>query len=68
MLEVSLKNDDGTVIPDSETAYGIDLSSTWVYKNAERKEPMVLVINLAPKHKENIDELLMLLFFPDDAK
>ena len=68
LMEVSLKNDDGTVIPDSEVAYGIDLSSTWVYKNAEQKEPMVLVINLAPKHKENIDELLILLFFPDDAK
>lgn len=67
-LKCTMKNDDGTDIPDSEAVYGIDLSSTWVYKNAEREEPMVLVINLAPKHKESIDDFLMLLFFPDDAK
>ena len=68
LLEISLQNDDGTEIPDSKGVYGIDLSSTWIYKEAEQTEPMILVINAAPKHAENIDDFIMLLFFPDDAK
>ena len=58
----------GNVIPDSETVYGIDLSSTWLYAEQQREEPMVLVVNLAPKNEENIEKFLTLLFFPDDVK
>ena len=67
-LEIILENDDGTEIPDSKAVYGIDLSSTWLYQNVQREEPMVLVINAAPKHAENIDDVLSLLFLSDDAK
>lgn len=67
-MEVSLKNDDGTEIPDSKAVYGIELSSTLICQNVQREEPMVLVINAAPKHAENIDDFLSFLFFPDDAK
>jgi len=67
-LEITLKNDDGTDIPDSKAVYGIDLSSTGICQNVQREEPMVLVINAAPKHAENIDDFLSFLFFPDDAK
>ena len=68
LLEITLENDDGTEIPDSKEVYGIDLSSAWIYRKVQREESMVLVINAAPKHAENIDEFLSLLFFPDDAK
>ncbi len=68
LMEITLINDDGTVIPGTEAVYGINLSETWLYKNVRREEPMVLVINAAPKHAENIEALLSLLFFPDDAK
>ncbi|MBR6642680.1 MAG: hypothetical protein IKL28_03355 [Lachnospiraceae bacterium] len=68
LLEITLENDDGTEIPDSKAVYGIELSSVWIYQKVQREEPMVLVINAAPKHAENIDEFLSLLFFPDDAK
>lgn len=67
-MEISLTNDDGTEIPESKAVYGIDLSSAWIYQNVQREEPMVLVINAAPKHAENIETFLSFLFFPDDAK
>ena len=67
-LEITLENDDGTEIPDSKAVYGIDLSSAWIYQNVQREETMVLVINAAPKHAENIADFLSFLFFPDDAK
>ena len=67
-IESAIRDQEGVIIPDSETAMGIDLSSTWLYENAEREDPMVLIINLAPKNAERIDEFLTLLFFPDDAK
>jgi hypothetical protein len=68
LLEIALKDDDGADIPDSKAVYGIDLSASWVYKNVQSEEPMILVINAAPKHAENIDDFLSFLFFPDDAK
>ena len=68
LLEVKKRDTEGNVIPDSETVFGIDLSSTWLYAKEQREEPMVLVINLAPKNPENIEKLLTLLFFPDDVK
>jgi len=68
LLETKKKDERGNIIPDSETVYGIDLSSTWLYAEQQREEPMVLVINLAPKNEENIEKFLTLLFFPDDVK
>ena len=68
LLETKQADDEGNLIPDSETVYGINLSSTWLYQNVQREEPMILVINAAPKHAENIDDFLSLLFFTDDAK
>ena len=68
LLETMREDADGNVIPDSETVYGIDLSSTWLYKDCQTAEAMVLVINAAPKHMDNVEKLLNLLFFPDDVK
>ncbi len=68
LLEITLLDDDGAALPESTAMYGIDLSSTRLYENVQREEPMVLTINAMPKHSGNIDELIMLLFFPDDAK
>ena len=68
LLETKQTDDEGNLIPDSETVYGINLSSTWLYEGRQEEEPMVLVINLAPKNAENIEKLLTLLFFPDDVK
>lgn len=68
LLETGRQDKDGNMIPDSETVFGIDLSGTWLYEGLENQEPMVLVINAAPKNAENIEKLLMLLFFPDDVK
>lgn len=68
LLETKQRGEDGNLIPDSETVYGINISSTWLYEGQQIVEPMVLVINLAPKNPENIEKLLTLLFFPDDVK
>lgn len=68
LLETKKKDEEGNLIADSETVYGIDLSSTWLYSGQQREEPMVLVINLQPKNMENIEKILTLLFFPDDVK
>lgn len=68
LLETKQTDDEGNLIPDSETVYGINLSSSWLYEGRQEEEPMVLVINLAPKNAENIEKLLTLLFFPDDVK
>ena len=68
MLETNKRDAEDNLIPGSETVYGIDLSSTWLYAGQQKEEPMVLVINLAPKNAENIEKFLTLLFFPDDVK
>lgn len=68
LLETKQTDDAGNLIPDSETVYGIDLSSTWLYEGRQDEKRMVLVINLAPKNEENIEKFLTLLFFPDDVK
>lgn len=68
LLETQKTDEEGNLIPGSETVYGIDLSSTWLYDGQQREEPMVLVINLQPKNVENIEKILTLLFFPDDVK
>ena len=67
-LESPLRDQNGTIIPDSEAVYGINISSTWLYENVQSEEPMILVINIAPKNIENIEKFLNFLFFPDDAK
>ena len=67
-VESLRRDEDGVIIPNSETIYGIDISSTWLYENVELQEPMILVINMAPKNVENIEKFLTFLFFPDDAK
>ena len=67
-LETMQQDEAGNLIPDSETIYGIDLSSTWLYSGLTQEEPMVLVINAAPENVENIEKFLTLLFFPDDVK
>lgn len=68
LLETKRADAEGNLLPDSETIYGIDLSSSWLYSGQQRSEPMVLVINIAPKNEENIEKLLKFLFFPDEAK
>lgn len=67
-VESKKKDEDGNFIPDSETVYGIDLSSTWLYKDDQREDPMVLIFNLAPKNTENVEKFITWLFFPDDVK
>ena len=67
-LESPLRNQDGSIIQGSETVYGIDISSTWLYENTQIVEPMILVINIAPKNIENIEKFLNFLFFPDAVK
>ncbi|MBP3611518.1 MAG: hypothetical protein J6J42_14435 [Lachnospiraceae bacterium] len=66
LLECQRMDEDGNLIPDSETVFGIDISSTWIYEGQERTEPMVLAINLATAKEENIEKFLRLLFFPED--
>ncbi|MBO5177327.1 MAG: hypothetical protein J6K04_01605 [Lachnospiraceae bacterium] len=68
LLETKKTDDQGNLIPGSETVFGIDLSSTWLYQDRQLEEPMVLVINAAPKNPNNIECFLNLLFFPDDVK
>lgn len=68
LLETRQKDEDGNLLDGTETVYGVDLSSTWLYKDIPMEDPMVLVVNAAPKNSENIERFLMLLFFPDDAK
>ena len=68
LLETMQQDEEGNLIPDSETIYGIELSSTWLYDGLQKEEPMVLVINAAPENVENIERFLTLLFFPDDVK
>ena len=65
---VKLRDDDGTMIPDSETVFGIRLESAWIYEGQERSEPMVLAINAAPENVGNIERFLRFLFFKDDVK
>ncbi len=66
LLECQRIDEDGNLIPDSETVFGIDISSTWIYEGQERTEPMVLAINLATTKDGNIEKFLRLLFFPDE--
>ena len=68
LLETMREDGQGGMLPGSETIYGIDISSTWLYSGQQRTEPMVLVINLAPKNVENIERFLKFLFFPDGVK
>lgn len=68
LLETMREDENGDLIPGSETVYGIELSSSWLYKGVSMEEPMVLVINAAPENVENIEKFLSLLFFPDDVK
>ena len=68
LLETKLRDDDGTMIPDSETVFGIRLESAWIYEGQERSEPMVLAINAAPDNIGNIERFLRFLFFKDDVK
>jgi len=67
-LETKQEDENGNLIPDSETVYGIDLSSTWLYEGQQKEDPMVLVINAAPKNVKNIEAFLNFLFFEDDVK
>lgn len=68
LLETKQRDEEGNLIPGSETVYGIDLSSTWLYEGLPYEEPMVLIINAAPENVESIEKFLNLLFFPDDVK
>lgn len=68
LLETKLKDDDGNLIPNSETVLGIQLDSVWMYEGQQRTEPMVLAINVAPENVGNIETFLRFLFFPDDVK
>ena len=65
MLETKVRDEDGNLIPDSETVFGILLESSWFYEEKADSEPMVLTINLAPDNKENIEKFLRFLFSPD---
>jgi len=68
LLETKVNDENGNLTPGSETVFGIDISSTWLYEGRQLEEPRVLVINLAPKNVANVDKLITLLFFPDDVK
>lgn len=67
-VESKVTDEDGNLLEGTETVYGIDLSDTWFYQTCPSGEPMILVINLAPKNPENIEAFLNLLFFPEDVK
>ena len=64
-LESPLRDQNGTIIPDSEAVYGINISSTWLYENVQSEEQMILVINIAPKNVDNIEKFLTFLFFSE---
>lgn len=66
MLETKIRDEQGNLLEDSETVFGISLESTWVYQDIAYEEPMVLVINLAPSNKENVEKFLRFLFFPEE--
>lgn len=68
LLESKLKDNDGNLIPDSETVFGIKMDAVKIYEGQERLEPMVLAINAAPENVETIERFLRFLFFPDDVK
>ncbi|MBP3567999.1 MAG: hypothetical protein J6K04_02425 [Lachnospiraceae bacterium] len=68
MLEAKLKDEDGNIIPDSETVLGISMETSRICKGQQYAEPMVLAINAAPKNKDNVEKFLRFLFFPDDMK
>lgn len=62
MLETKLRDEDGNLIPDSETVFGISLEHIAIYEGQQRSEPMVLAINAAPSNVENILKFLRVLF------
>ena len=68
LVESKVQDIQGNILDGTETVYGIDLSGTWFYQTCPSNEPMILVINLAPKNADNIETFLKLLFFPDDVK
>lgn len=68
LLEEKLLDEDGNLIPDSETVLGISLETLSIYEGQERSEPMILAISAAPKNVENIAKFLRCLFFPEAMK
>ena len=68
LLETKCRDDDGNLIPDSETVFGISLESSWAFKEQQREEPLVLAINAAAKNGENVEKFLRFLFFPEAVK
>ena len=68
LLETKQQDEDGNLIPDSETVYGISLASVSLYEGQQRSEPMVLAISAAPDNVENIAKLLRFLFFQEEMK
>jgi len=67
-VESKITDINGKLLDGTESVYGINLSDTWFYQICPSKEPMILVINLAPKNSGNIETFLNMLFFPDDVK
>lgn len=59
------KDDKGEWIEDSENVYGIRIDQTQIYENYETKEPVILAINKATKHNNEIAKFLEYLFFPE---
>ena len=68
LVESQQNDEEGNLIPGSETVYGIRIDSTWPYENETREEPVILAINLAPANTENIELFLRFLFFPEEVK
>lgn len=68
LVESQRNDEDGNLVPGSETVYGIRIDSTWPYEGQNREEPVILSINLAPSNLENVERFLRFLFFPEEVK
>lgn len=66
MLETQLRDEDGNLIPHSETVLGISMDKAVIFKGQQRAEPMVLAINAAPANVENIEKFLRVVFFEEE--
>ncbi len=68
LLVSKQRDEEGNLIPESETVYGICLDSTWPFASEQREESIVLSINLASANMDNVERFLRFLFFPENTK
>ena len=62
LVECERVDDDGNPIEGSETVYGICLDSSWIFKEQELKESVILGIGVSTLNEEMIENFLRFLF------